>query len=600
MESYIIAQGLTNQTVLHNITISNPTTDVEITSTSLGFVNLAVSLFAFSIRYSSVFWYTNKILSGVFALQLMFSSFNSLFSYVGMALLYKLGVNQDLIVKDLGLHVNPYVVLALFIIGGIILVGSSVIFFEYSSMYFQEKFMILNKKHNPEEYSRESVTYHMNCRGYVPHSCAMVSLILLACCKGPLIYDLISVYQVTDDQLAFVSVIMDVTYMVFWIVLWMCLTIRQHWLFRILDFIPLDGPVFTVSEAVQNAVIRAGSIELIEKKKRPSSIPSVELTPSESGFDDGEALGSSDDGFEATLGTINENPSGNPNVRRQSNGVLIRKTKNRRSGHRSVTFDESVKGASSADDENSSRRSLSPSHRESKVLNVSADVHNQSLATGSETSATRLSSGRTTPVRAVNHSAVKDDRLYVPNRLSRENMNTSSDDAGSSTSDPASNDSMPVFNNNCEPSLELGYFNQRNPGRNVSRSFSETSKSNLKPCNLQQSEQCLGGTARSRHSIGTEEELTNAPQKPYVKSNHFNNNNTKEFLRYSREGFISTRLGHKDSTNKAGSQIYPRPLHIVLRKPEMGRRDSANFSLTSSQETSSNDSDQGTALCSQV
>ena len=54
--------------------------------------------------------------------------------------------------------------------------------------------------------------------------------------------------------------------------------------------------------------------------------------------------------------------------------------------------------------------------------------------------------------------------------------------------------------------------------------------------------------------------------------------------------------------NKGGFDNHlhaPRNLNIgSAKKPEMGRRDSANFSLTSSQETSSNDSEQG--LCSQV
>ena len=53
--------------------------------------------------------------------------------------------------------------------------------------------------------------------------------------------------------------------------------------------------------------------------------------------------------------------------------------------------------------------------------------------------------------------------------------------------------------------------------------------------------------------------------------------------------------------NENRNQVFPRPIKFVPRKPEILRRDSANYSQASSQDNSSNDStDQQTNLCSNV
>ena len=51
--------------------------------------------------------------------------------------------------------------------------------------------------------------------------------------------------------------------------------------------------------------------------------------------------------------------------------------------------------------------------------------------------------------------------------------------------------------------------------------------------------------------------------------------------------------------NDSNSKFFPRSVHLVVKKPEILRRDSANYSMTSSQDTSSNESEHG-GLCSQV
>ena len=50
---------------------------------------------------------------------------------------------------------------------------------------------------------QQTVVVHSGCQGYLPHSLAMGSLVILAACKGPVLYQVhlqisfISVYIVT-------------------------------------------------------------------------------------------------------------------------------------------------------------------------------------------------------------------------------------------------------------------------------------------------------------------------------------------------------------------------------------------------------------------
>ena len=85
-------------------------------SLTAAFVNLAAALFAFSVRYAAVFWYTNKILSCMFALQLVLMTVDSLFAYCGMSILYKLSVNHKLYQHNISIALGPGAILALYLL----------------------------------------------------------------------------------------------------------------------------------------------------------------------------------------------------------------------------------------------------------------------------------------------------------------------------------------------------------------------------------------------------------------------------------------------------------------------------------------------------
>ena len=57
-----------------------------------------------------------------------------------------------------------------------------------------------------------------------------------------------SVYRPTRDSLLITGLVTEVIYLVLWILLWFCLTVKQQWTFRILDYVPLGQPLFTIQD----------------------------------------------------------------------------------------------------------------------------------------------------------------------------------------------------------------------------------------------------------------------------------------------------------------------------------------------------------------
>lgn len=56
---------------------------------SLEYLNYAMALGVYSVRYPAVFWATNKALGTIFSFLLVVNSAQSLLSYAGMSVLYK-------------------------------------------------------------------------------------------------------------------------------------------------------------------------------------------------------------------------------------------------------------------------------------------------------------------------------------------------------------------------------------------------------------------------------------------------------------------------------------------------------------------------------
>lgn len=371
---------------------------------SLNFCYYTSAFFAFSTRYSAIFWYTNKVLSCIFALQLFWLTVHSLFTFCGMSILYKLSFNQWAY-PDIPLLLPSCAVIALYLVSGFFLIISTITIFEYGLHFFEEKFRLVLQRHHPafgKDYFPISPT---TCQGYIPHSCAMVSLVFLALCKGPLIYDLVNVYRFTQSRFVLICVIIDVIYLVLWVALWSVLTLKQSWRFRILDYVSAGHPVFMVPS---DHIVRNPSFDQIElaelhRRKRRRHHGSVPSMSTNSDCCDTDTVGTIEEETISQLPPIAEHPRDETDSP-MPNGVLVRKmNKARKTGMARVTFDETANRASE-DDELPPKIDLCQDLIERKEVNTelfvpdSTDaelkqgIDNPCLSVSSVTSSTRDSS----------------------------------------------------------------------------------------------------------------------------------------------------------------------------------------------------------------
>lgn len=128
---------------------------------SLEYLNYAMALGVYSVRYPAVFWSCNKVLGTVFSIQLVINSIQSLIAYAGMSILYKIQVvgphkvlqlmrqrriypasmdvttNIQRIITNLfgnnsHLILNPHVTLALFVLSTVLVLCSSMVTYLYA------------------------------------------------------------------------------------------------------------------------------------------------------------------------------------------------------------------------------------------------------------------------------------------------------------------------------------------------------------------------------------------------------------------------------------------------------------------------------------
>lgn len=581
--------GQSNVTVLSNLSFYVvPTPKPPIGGWSrdstlhVAFVYMAASLMMFSIRYSAVFWFTNKVFSAIFATQLMFMTLESLFVHCGIEILYKISVNFELYKENLSVIVSPGVVLLLYILSGIILIVSTFFVYTYGASYFQKKFAIIDKRHHPEAYRKETVIVQGSCQDYRTHTAAMMSLILLGILKGPVLYDLVNLYRETKDSLILTCIVVDVCYLVFWVVLWTILTLKQKWQFRILDYVPLNQPVFMISNEniVKSASYHGGSMDFQQqcKKKRPSSLPS-DLTTSESGFGDVNSSEDERDRFELSLPPLVEVPGLVNSRRKGSTHSLDRRSRHRRNGNQRVTFHETVKRCTSTDSELCARRQM----------NIAADVHG-----GGAISKPPSRSDR-------------EERCVTP--LAMEILRSQRPGSRHSFGAPPSAGVRPAVLNNAlykhSPSYsDLGStsdYSDRSKSINtpdnsleyndltIKNDYAYGARLNLKSSNMEtQTTNAGNSSAENRYTYSTStQKPTNGTQ------NHSPVKDTNKLL--------SNEIKGNNGTTR--NRLSPRTIEFIDKRHDTGlvRRDSANYSLTSSQETASNDSDQvHQTLCSQV
>ncbi|KAF5272227.1 hypothetical protein FQA39_LY01309 [Lamprigera yunnana] len=194
-------------------------------SISLEYINLAISLTVYSIRYSAVFWGTNKCLGIIFSMQMLINSMQILTTYIGISILYKIPVLKS----HPPIQLNDFAVLSLFISSSLVILSSSVVLYLYGHTRFngflnkqQEKRLIVIREGSGQ--SKWS---------WVAYFGAVVVVILITPCIGLLINDFVIVNRVCQNKTVLISAIVCVMHVFVWILVWGFLLVKNSWTFKL-------------------------------------------------------------------------------------------------------------------------------------------------------------------------------------------------------------------------------------------------------------------------------------------------------------------------------------------------------------------------------
>ncbi|XP_056634976.1 protein tincar [Diorhabda sublineata] len=232
--------GHENHTMLEN-------KDLEtgfMSSINIEYTNLALALVVYSIRYPALFWATNKCLGLIFSFQLLINGLHILLSFAGMSVLYKVHVVGVWKVLPLLKHnakvynfgnptpflLNSQVTFALYTLSTLLVLASSIVLYFYGHTRFNA---FLNQQRESKIITLKEEGTGGNLWSYFTHCAALCVLLSIGICNAPLIHDYTVVYRGSLDDVTLICIIGGIMHLFFWIVIWLFLTIKQKWTFKI-------------------------------------------------------------------------------------------------------------------------------------------------------------------------------------------------------------------------------------------------------------------------------------------------------------------------------------------------------------------------------
>ncbi|XP_014289196.1 protein tincar [Halyomorpha halys] len=200
---------------------------------TIEFFNYALALAVYAVRYPAVYWNTNKCWGAIFSFQLFINGIQNLFVYAGVCILYKVHVvGPSEVLKTLPLKfgnhfflLNSRVTLALLILTSCLVLSSSLVLYLYG--YGRYSAFLSHEK------ACKVISVEGREWGYLTHCAALCVLLAITVVEGPLLVDLAVIYKSTLDSLVLFSVIAAVFHLFIWVVLWLILTIKQNWVFKL-------------------------------------------------------------------------------------------------------------------------------------------------------------------------------------------------------------------------------------------------------------------------------------------------------------------------------------------------------------------------------
>lgn len=156
----------------------------------------------------------------------------------GMSVMYKvqhLGP-QNVLHRYEPFLLNPPICILLYLLSSCVILTSSCVLY----MYGYHKLMAFIAT------ERDKIRHHVvvmrnnlgigegvSLWAYFPHCSAMCVLIALAVCNAPLLYDFTLIYKGSLDGAVLVHLVATILHLFVWIVVWLVLTIKQKWAFKL-------------------------------------------------------------------------------------------------------------------------------------------------------------------------------------------------------------------------------------------------------------------------------------------------------------------------------------------------------------------------------
>jgi hypothetical protein len=228
MESYTLNQYLTKQS---NLAKQYDVHLEESGHLSLELINFAVALFVLAVRYPSVFWKVNKGFGLLFSIQIVINLVQSLLIYSAFQVAFKVLVCDPSLVLvrfHKASNLTVFRISVVFISYIILLTISSTPLYMYGLQKYREwRISQTRRMHITLLHDKHRLW------GYSAHLCAFVTLIVLSLCVAPLFYELIVIYCGSLDSAVLAGIISTAFHFLFWIILWLMLTLKNKWHFTL-------------------------------------------------------------------------------------------------------------------------------------------------------------------------------------------------------------------------------------------------------------------------------------------------------------------------------------------------------------------------------
>lgn len=206
----------------------------ELSHVSPEFINFALALLVYAIRYPSVFWHTSRSFGLLFSVQMVLNTAQALLAFAGFTVLYNvhvIGASKCLVIYDPHFLLGPKASVLMFVAYLILLVSFGCVVYFYGYLKYRET---AAKQSQKSHITLLGPDYKAKCCGYAPHVVAFVVLCLSSMCAAPLMYDFIVVYRGSLDGAVLAGVFGTIFHLLSWVLLWLGLTIKQKWKFRLL------------------------------------------------------------------------------------------------------------------------------------------------------------------------------------------------------------------------------------------------------------------------------------------------------------------------------------------------------------------------------